>query len=897
MNNGMIRTSLNRSKLTRPRSGAYVVRRLHLEASLAAAQGLALVIAPAGYGKTTLASSWLEHEVLPSTWLSLDERDNNLVAFVAYLVAAVRVLFPDACAATLALLEGINVPPSDAISQTLLHELALLEQEFVLVLDDYHFIHERTIHAIVTELTRHLPPALRLVILARKDPALPLARLRARGDVVELREANLRFSPEETANFLRKEMQFQVDDQTITDLNASTEGWVTGLRLTALFVQHTGDLKRLTNFLQSQNRYITGYLVAEVLEKVPDAIKEFLLKTAILEEFCGPLCEAVTGNTDPETGSQMCLAWLESNNLFLYSIDEERHWYRYHHLFRRLLLDQLGQQYDRPAINALHAQASAWFAREGFVEHALRHALASGETAAAVRVFADHRCELVNSEQWHRLEQWLNLFPRAVIDAEPELLLSEIWLQLNRRKLADLKRSLDQVETLLTQQPPDGMSTDRLWGEVENRRASQYYFAGAYEQSMAAALRSLELLPPAWWILRAQARLYLSVCYQVAGKLQQGYAVLYEADEPGFGRTQRMRYALNACFMHWMAADLPGMLHAAGQILSKGESADLGLETITWAHYHRGVAHYQRNELAAAQRDLMQLVAQPHLPHVACFLNGAAAMAFIYQAQDEPEKANELAESMLAYVLENGSTDALQTMWAFQADLAHRQGRHAEVDYRTGQVAIILQRPLPLFIRPPLILARTLVLQNTTESRHQAGEILRALYEYFTSIHTVSVVIEVLALQALLCQSEGDERGAQTALQQALDLAAPGSVIRIFVDLGAPIQRLLAELVQAPSSNGTVSAFAARILSAFPQPISPAPDPRQSNAALLSPLTPRELEVLVLLEQRYTDHEIAKTLVISPDTVHSHVQHIGDKLAVRGRRAIVQAAREHGILA
>ena len=884
--------SISRTKLHRPRVGSQSVVRARLIQQLNAAANLTLVIAPAGYGKTTLLSTWLETGVVPSAWLSLDEHDNHLVVFASYLVAAVRTLFPTACHATLELLQGMTLPPVAVIGRSLSNELAAIEQEFVLVLDDYHLIHERAIHEVMTELTRHPPPALHLVFAARNDPALPLASLRARGEVVELREADLRFSQEETAALLRERMQLQVDDQIVSVLKDYTEGWVAGLRLTALYFQHTGDLTRLAATPQGYDRYVMSYLVAEVLAHVPADIQEFLLKTSILDRFCGPLCEAMTGTGAGEGDSQACLEWLERHNLFLLSVDEDRRWFRYHHLFRKLLLDQLERQRGRTAMSALHALASVWFEQNGYAEEALQHALAANDMAAAVQIVARHRRELTNDEQWHRLDRWVHLFPRTVIDREPELLLSEAWFLINRQQLADIPPVLDRVEALLAQQPPDAAATDRLQGEVQTRRATQYYYAGDVARSMTAAQQALEKIPAEWWMLRAQARLFLGNGYLATGDLRQAYATLYDSGEPAYGRAFQMRLLVAACLIHWFAADLPGLAQAATQILNGSDQSGSQVETTTWARYHLGVCHYERNDLAEAELQLTAVVRQPYQAHVQCYLNSAAALALTYQAQGRPDQARELAEQMVSFALAIQGTVGLFLAKAFQAELVLRQGRLAEAVYWAEQNDVALSIPRPFFYRPPLTLVRILLAQNTPLSRQHASQVLSELYSYYTAIHYTAVVIEVLALQSLLYQAQDHTQAARDALQRAIELAEPGGFIRAFVDLGVPLAQLLAALVR----ERAVSPYAMRILAAFPQAVSSSVAHSRANAALLTPLTPRELEVLARSARYYTDNEIAAALVISAETVHSHAQHIGEKLGVRGRRAIVQAAKDQDLL-
>jgi LuxR family transcriptional regulator, maltose regulon positive regulatory protein len=889
MQDSAVAQPITLSKLHRPRVGGQPVQRDRLLAQLSAMAGLTLVIAPAGYGKTTLLATWLETCTLPSAWLSLDEHDDDLVVFGTYLAAAVRTLFPAACQDTLELLHGITTPPVDVINRTLSNDLSALPHEFVLVLDDYHVIHSRDIHMLMTRLTRHLPQPLHLVLAARTDPSL-LSGLRARGHVIELREADLRFSPEETASLLREDMRLAVDERIVADLQQYTEGWAAGLRLAALYFRHTGDLTGLAVDRLGSNRYIMSYLLTEVLAQVPDAVQEFLLKTSILDRFCVPLCQTVTGTAEAEVRS--CLAWLEANDLFIRSVDEERRWFHYHRLFQRLLLNQLEQRHSRAEIAVLHLQACAWFAGNGYPEDALQHALAAGDTPAAVQIVAQHRCQAMNDEQWHRVERWLHLFPRGVIDTQPELLLAEAWLMRIHHHMNEMAALVDRAEDLIRQMDLEPALAGRLLGEIDAERATQYYFYSDAPHSFASAQRALEKIPPQWWCLRAHARLALSVNYQMQGDLAGAYATLYAPGEPDHGRAMHIRLLVNACVVHQVAADLSGMAQAATQVLEESDRGGAQVETIAWARHFLGIFHYERNNLADAETYLAPLVSQPYQAHLLCSLHSGAALALLRQAQGQPDQAHEIAEMMVSLALATGSAGALAMAQAFQAELALRQGRLAEAGQWAEQFTGPLTTPQAFFFHRPLTLIRILLAQNTPASRQQAGKILPTLYDYFTSIHYTFVRIEVLALQALLYQTEGKESAALAALESALVLAEPGGFIRLFVDLGEPLQQLLTAL----AANRPAGPYLTRILAAFPKTSSPLATRSHANAALLSPLTPREFDVLELLEKHYMDREIAETLVVSVDTVHSHVAHIGEKLGARGRRAIVQAAKDQGIL-
>ena len=336
--------SLISTKLQRPRVGRELVQRPRLLEQLAAPAALTLVIAPAGYGKTTLLSAWLATCAMPSAWLSLDAQDSDLITFATYLVTAVQTLFPAAGAETVELLHGVTRPPLAAITRSLLNTFESIEQEFILVLDDYHLIHDNAVHELITELVRYSPRSLYLVVAARFDPPLPLSSFRARGHFTELRAANLRFTVEEAASLLRDNMHLPIDDQAVAILRTRTEGWAVGLRLAALYYRHTGQLNAQGLDQNSSSRYVMNYLAAEVLSQLPTAIQDFLLKTSILDRLCGPLCEAITGVADPERNGHATLEWLQQADLFLTPLDDERNWFRYHPLFQEFLLQQLAQQ-------------------------------------------------------------------------------------------------------------------------------------------------------------------------------------------------------------------------------------------------------------------------------------------------------------------------------------------------------------------------------------------------------------------------------------------------------------------------------------------------------------------------------------------------------------------------
>jgi LuxR family maltose regulon positive regulatory protein len=881
------------TKLQRPRVGRRLVARARLLEQLDAAQSLTLVLAPAGGGKTTLLSAWLEKCDLPSAWVSLDERDDDLQLFATYLIRALRTLFP-VVDNTLAALSAAILPSPGAIARSLLNDLAAVEQEFVLVLDDYHVIRNQAIHDLITDILLHPPRTLRLFIAARHDPPLPLAALRAHGDVTELRRADLWFTAEETGRFLAESMRLTLDERAIAVLTAKMNGWPAGLRLAGLLLRQQ-PAAMLTADTLGDNRYIMDYLAAEVFSHLPMAIQEFLLKTSLLDELFGPLCEAVTGVSEKMASGQPVLEWLERSDLFLTPMDDRQHWYRCHDLFRQFLRRRLEQAHGPTEIAALHLRASAWYAANSELDQALQHALAAGDMAAATQIVAQHRHALLNQTQWQRLDHWIHLFPRAVIDEQPDLLLIEVTLKAIRRQFSEVQPLLDRVEAILLRNSSE--PNEALWGEVGFRRSYLCFWSGDWVNGLSIGLPALEKIPADQWYLRVHQRLFLAACYQCSGDLLQAYATIYASDEPDKDRHYHMFLVGFACFIHWIAADLPGMAQAARQVLATANQITFA-DSVNWSRLHLGMYYYQRNDLKSAEQLLLPLVMRPYTSAPNCFLNGAVLLARIRQAQNRPEEARAIVAALLSFALEIGDGAVLNDARAFQAELALRQGRLKEARDWAAHSQSSQPVPRPYAFAPHDVLALVLLAQDTPASRQQARELLSQMNAYYSAIHYTTIRIRVLALQAMLDSAEGDESQALAALADSIALAAPGGFLRHFVDLGPALKPLL----QILARQGVASAYIDDILAAFGQDeVSPIVSLPLTTKPVLTPrastlLTNRELDVLHLLARRHTDKEIAEALVISPKTVSSHIEHIGEKLGVRGRRAIVEAARHQGIL-
>ncbi len=905
-----------RTKLHRPPVAGDHVHRAHLLDRLNEHiyRPLTLVSAPAGYGKSTLVSCWVESIDIPCAWVSLDENDNDLHIFLSYFVAAVQTLFPDACRETRAMLNVAEVPPVSVLASGLINELDQVEKTFILVLDDYHFIRQNAVHELLSELLKHPPGPMHLVLATRRDPPLPLATLRARSRMTEIRVQELRFSVAESAAFLQQVTGRPVDDTIAAVLEEKTEGWVTGLRLAALSLRHRSDMDRILAQLPENNRYVMDYIVAEVLSQQPSAIQEYLLTTAILERFCAPLCQAVcvldTESQACEIPGQEFLDWLQRSNLFVIPIDNQHRWFRYHHLFQQLLQRRLKRRFSPDDIAALHRKAGAWFGENGLIEEALDYTLKGNDTEAAIRLITQHRHDLMNQERWHPLRRMMKLVPYNAIASVPELILLDAWMQWHQMQVGEMIKRLDRVEPRLAVLDPESTITEELKGECNTLRAIQYYLGAPFDvlKALDQSQQAIQRVPRHRTSQRGMAVMMIALSYQATGRLNKAYSSVFEAlnEKEHLNTTFHGRLLITLGFIHWLEADLTALKQVGQQMLHLGHEFDLP-EVYGIARYFVGISHYCRNELALAEKELAPIVMAANRVSIFNFAHSAFALALTYQAQGRPAEANNTAEMVVKYALETNNPSVLQLGHAFQAELALRQGNLAESGRWASEFHPEPLRATHRFYLPQPLFCKVLLAQNTTESLRQAADLLSRLQDFYASIHSRRFLMDVLLLQALLHDARGEESAALEKLAHAITLAEPGGFIRLFMELGPK----MADLLNRLANQRVAVRYVGQLLAAFRNeeqvvvpdasgqdilPPRPPVSPSLHPQPLIEPLTNRELEILTLLEQRLRNKEIAAKLFISPETVKRHTINIYGKLNVHNRREAVAKAQELGMV-
>lgn len=934
---------LIQTKLHRPRPGRDLIPRPELLRRLIKGvnRKLTLISAQAGAGKTTLLVQLFQEYPESSAWLSLDEHDNDLTVFVSYLCGAIQAVVPDACEHALDLLNAPHSPPLRVLTTAIINGLDTPENRsssrvkedlsatnMVIILDDYQNITSPSIHQLIAELIKYLPHHIHLIVATRIDPPIPLTELRAHNDMTEIRTRDLQFSTEEARKLIELTIGRKIDQGTIDFLRNKTEGWAVGLHLAALSIrQLPGDQSIVAKLEKSGNSTVTDYLVSEILSQLPQEQQDFLLNTSFLTRFNADLCDDLL-KIDDETNladfhqvrrpAGEILRELRAANLFILPLDHQESWFRYHQLFRDLLYRRL-QSKDHPDfIKTLHRRASRWFAQNGLIEEALTHAFAAGELDLAAQVVHKQRYRLMNQARWQQLERLLGRFPNDFIDQKPGLLMLKTWLAYHQGHYGRLPPLVAQIEASLDRWNMSQEELVHLKGEISALKSLAYYFQSDPERTILEAEYSIINTPPELWIVRILARLFLAGARQMKGDLSEAYDSYFRGfdEEPVQSNRFKATLLMSSCHLFWIAGDLQRLKDTASQCIRLCDFR-YSTEIKGYGQYHLGRAYYQRNELAAAEKHFFAVVEQPFLNYGQSFADSAFCLGLIYQAQNRPDDARDIASKVVSHMLETGNTTLLPEALAFQAEIALRQGQLSAAEQWASEWASQSGSSPPLMpmfrmYQPYFTLLKTLIARGTPATLGEAAKLLKRLRDYSESTHNTVSLIQVLALSAMLREKEDGEAAALPLLRESIKLAQPGGFIRFYVDLGSPMAHLLSMLHQqgvAPNYiSGILMAFSTQrqgtdaVRGAHLWPVdlqSPIADDRRiSNIFREQPdsLTARESEVLNLLSEHLTYREIAQELNISLATVKTHTHNIYGKLDVRGRRQAVNKARALGLL-
>ena len=877
--------------------------------------GLVLVCAPAGYGKTALLAEWAGRCPPRTAWLSLDSGDNDPARFWRHAVAALDRVRPG-LGGRLDPLLGPPAPASfEPLVTTLINELADGPGggEVVLILDDFHVIESPPVHASVEFLLEHRSAELRLVLASRADPPLALARLRARGQLAELRAADLRFTPGEAAGLLAQVgagPEAGLPDTAVAALTGRTEGWAAGLQLAGLSLRGQDDVAGFVAAFTGSNRYVLDFLAEEVLERQAGPVRTFLLETSVLERLSGDLCDAVTGRG----GSQALLEQIEAAGLFLVPLDEVRGWWRYHHLFADLLRARL--QAEQPGqLARLHRHAAAWSAEHGLVDDAIRHAVAAGEMTWAAQLI-EQNFDAVHSQRGEAVtvQRWLSGLPTDLVRSRPRLLLAQAVPMATSGRLAGAEQLLGTAEEAYPGgveepfEPTIGPAGSVLVNVPAVFALLHGYVAqlrGDIDGTTEFASRGLAEIRSGEWLLRSIGQGQLAVAAWLGGRLAEAERAFTEAIA---GR----QAAGLSTWSAWASYELGRVQQAQGRLDAVVRTCQEALEAAVSVSQaplpaagpaHVGLAEvaYQRGDLDRARRHATEGIALCRsFVYTVPLAAGLTTLAWIRQAAGDP--AGALAAIGEAVQASPGPPGLVNPVPAQRARLLLAQGDLGGAERWTTESGLHAADDVAHPREPGhLMMARVLLAQGQPSP---ALALLDRLHGAAEAQHRVGSLIETGGLRALARAASGDEPGAVTALADALVLACPQGYVRVFADEGPPMAALLGRLVAAQRAEDAAArrvplGCLARLQRAFDTAPTPAgAGPRATTVApgIVEQLTSRELEVLGMLAAGRTNQAIARTLVVSLDTVKKHVGHVLGKLGAANRTEAVARARELGLI-
>lgn len=897
------------TKLHIPPPRPELVMRPHLMERLNAGvhRKLTLISASAGFGKTTLVSAWIAQSERQFAWVSLDHNDREPAHFLTYVITAIQTLYPHVGQELIDALEAAQPTQLDLLVTALINQIAELTEPFVLVLDDYHVLDSKPVDDLMKFLLDYLPPPLHLVITTREDPSFALSRMRARGEMTEIRVADLRFTADEAADFLNTGMQLKLSANQVALLEARTEGWIAGLQMAAISMNGHHDMDAFIESFTGSHRYILDYLVDEVLQNQPEDIVDFLLQTAMFERLSAALCAAVT----EQENSQAILERLDRSNMLIVPLDNERHWYRYHHLFADVLRAYARQQYPQQ-VPIWQKRASIWYEQNGFRSQAVEYALAAQDF--------EHAAGLVELS-WPVIPQgispvtwlnWANQLPDEAFEVRPVLSAGCAWTLIDQGELDAAELHLQTVDRWLKaveaeDDAPTAMvvTNHAQFEALAGTTASAYAYLSQARHDLDATIyhaeRALELLAKHEQYWRGGAALFLGMAHWTKGNLSNAYAAITES-------IASLRAADNLYFQIFGTVILAEISVIQGQLrkalghyqqalqLAQADNVNAATAQVSvslyvglgnlyreWDNLERA-HHYIQTGFALRERAILAGSAY----------SLSITMAHICEAQGNLEEAlNWLNQAERDY--QATANPNLRPIPTLKAKLLLKQGRLAEATAwaedqtnhlnQDDDLSFLLEFDYLTLVRVKLA---QYAQQPDVQILESALDLLERLLQAAESGGRTGSIINILIVQALTHQAQENLSEAIVAIKRALTLAEPESYIRIFADEGQPMRQILS----ASLADGASPAYVTRLIQTIDRALTDTTSEPDPNAMLIEPLSTREREVLRLMADGLSNQAIADELFIAISTVKKHVNNIFGKLGVANRTQAVNRARE-----
>jgi LuxR family maltose regulon positive regulatory protein len=873
------------TKLVIPVRPAQMVARARLVLPDSAPR-IVLVCAPAGYGKTTLISSWAAAAHMPPAWLSLDAGDNDPIRFVNHFIAAIQVHHAEFGKIVGDMLGCVPPPPVAGLMRSLVNQICSLPHQLCMILDDLHLITNSDVHEAISFLVDHQPPQLRLIIASRCDPPFSLARLRGQRQVLEFRASDLRFTLQEAHTFCNDVMRFSLLGSDVAALTARTEGWIVGLQLAAMSLIGAPDKTAFIKTFSGDNRHITDFLLDEVMRTHSEEIQNFLLQTSLLERFNAPLCDAVMVRTD----SRKLIDEIERANMFIVSLDHQRVWYRYHHLFTSLLQSRL-QQSQPDLVKDVHRRASMWFAENKLITEAIDHAIKAMDFSAAAELMEKHGGNLFSHGRISTVLAWSEKLPPAVLAQRPVLSIMCAWANFYADNLSALERHIRTAALCLpnAQSAPYGSADRTMFGQLAIMRGCHHCYTGNLVSATEQFKEALQSIPPERTLYRAAA-VCLGTCYFVARKLDDAQQLLEEhanITEVKYNLMVPITAVLALAHLHIVRGDLI----SAKQVYNKAmrECQDAGWHDFPACgilHIGLGELAYEENDLALAERHTVRGIEMTSVGMGCHNAWGHALLALIRHAQGVTE--NLLSIESEAHVMKYSGrflvdvppvSAAAGNLWILQnrMDAAAQWVANARLPL-TAELAAGREAEYLVLVRYWIRL----------EKVDLARELLKKLWATAQERTLISVMAEILILQAIVHQSQADTIAALDALRQAIELAKSTNFVRLFLNDSAAIANLLIQITRDPNCPAHVS-FLLKQMAIDTRNVK-----TEKNDVLSSLFSKKEMQVAAHIVSGQTNQEIAKVMFISPNTLNSHMKNIYSKLGVNSRVQAVDRLRRLG---
>ena len=888
------------TKLHRPQiMDDYIIRQIIIDKlELNVVQPLSIISAGAGFGKSIVVSEWLEQTAYTYTWISLDNELNDFRTFLFYIIAAIEKIFPKTMVNSNKLIKAVEFPPFNVIYTSIINEICTIEEDFILVLDDYHLIKEKKVHQFFNEWFRFPPTNVHLSIITRKDPPLDYKLLQNSGRMIKLRTKDLIFNSREIADLFKAVLGIELNDKSVQLLKDKTEGWVIGLRLASMAIEDEESIEKMSDFLETELYSISEYLISEVLSKQPDYFIDQLIDISGLDRFCAELIGEVLQNKDEQknTNGNELIKWLIDSNMFLISIDSEQHWFRYHHLFQELLQKQLLKKRSIQQIKGLNIKSSAWFEKNEFIAEAIEYAIKAEDTERAIRIIKENWEDTFEKDLWCTVEGWLTFIPEKSINQSVNLLLARVWIAFKQHRILDIPALIDLIEQCDT----DLTTTESGYLAFANSMIS--YFTDSGEKALEYAEQALALIPKKHYIFRTDASGWWTVAMQRTGQGEQALRVidtvlkkLTPLGEPD----QQIRFMIHAMFVNLTNANIPP--------IKKYNKSFFNIPFISsymlgWGLYFKAIICWWNYNLEDVVNSFNQLLEYRYQTRPRLVIEAYICMALALQELNRPDEAKQKIEDGLQFAEDSNNPINIAVINSGMARLNIVQGNFSVAEkWRKLENHNELDPSMLWWVEViPITRCRVLIANGTDESLTKVLVLLKGHMVYAASIYNKLRTIEIIVLQSLAYIKLKKSKKAEKFLKEALNLAADGEFIRPFVESYDDFIELIIrlkkqkievdfiDLIQSKIKKRNKSAI---LINTVKKQYNKAKHPIHSGI-----LTEKEIEILHYVSAGLKNQEIADKLLRSEPTIKKHIYNIFQKINVKNRMSMVLKAKELGLI-